>query len=144
MKPVPPWSARTQCLNIPMKTMNEAELLTAVAKGIRESRKKLGLTAERLAEASNIESGFLRHIEAGRKTPSLAALARIMKALEIGPEQLFRAAKGKGGAPRDANERRLVALYRGLKPQAKADLMAIFAKLRKPERISALRSVLRV
>ena len=46
---------------------------------INKARKDRGLTAEKLAEACNINSTYLRQIEGGKKLPSLPVFATLSK-----------------------------------------------------------------
>lgn len=48
---------------------------------INKARKDRGLTAEKLAEACNINSTYLRQIEGGKKLPSLPVFATLCREL---------------------------------------------------------------
>lgn len=48
---------------------------------LREERLKAGLTLEQLGEMAGITAGFVSHIEASRKKPTLATACRLAKAL---------------------------------------------------------------
>ena len=52
---------------------------------INKARKDRGLTAEKLAEACNINSTYLRQIEGGKKLPSLPVFATLCRELRVSP-----------------------------------------------------------
>ena len=56
---------------------------------MKNRRKQLGLTQEKLAEICNTDSGYIRQIEIGRRFPSLEYIERIAKALNTAPFRLF-------------------------------------------------------
>lgn len=56
---------------------------------INTARKDRGLTSEKLAEACNINSTYLRQIEAGVKTPSLPMFVTICRELKVSPNYLL-------------------------------------------------------
>ncbi len=60
-----------------------------VGKNIQRQRKFQGLTQEALAEAVNVNRAYIGHIEQGRRTPSLAMLDKIAKALKVPVSELF-------------------------------------------------------
>lgn len=61
----------------------------SVPSRIRNLRKKNGLTLEVLAAKVGIHKGHLSRIENGEKSPSLATLEAIAKALGVGMAELF-------------------------------------------------------
>ncbi|MBI5882165.1 MAG: helix-turn-helix transcriptional regulator [Elusimicrobia bacterium] len=123
--------------------MTERELLAVVAKGIRRCRKRLGLTIEQLAEAAGVDAGYLAHIEIARKTPSLALLARIISALRVRPEELFRSAGKDEAKSGDDQDKRVLAILDGMMAAHRVDALAILAKLRDPRQAKSLRRVLK-
>ena len=122
--------------------MKERELLATLAKGIRRARQRLGLTIERLGEAAGIDPGHLAHIETEKKKPSLAALARIVEALKVSPDELFRPRGRAEVFKLDPLDRRLQAALRGLSRSQKDDLLAILTKVQRGGRLRALRTAL--
>ena len=62
-----------------------------VGSNIRRLRLARRLTQEVLAHDSEIDTTYLRGIEAGRRNPSLLVLARIAKALAVRPADLLKA-----------------------------------------------------
>ena len=62
------------------------ELLAA---NIKENRRKMGLTQEKLAEKANMSLQYLAIIELARKFPSGEMLERLAVALEIETHELF-------------------------------------------------------
>ena len=58
-------------------------------RNMRNYRKRLGLTQEKLAEKCNTDPCYIRQIEIGRRFPSIDYIERIAKALEIPAYRLF-------------------------------------------------------
>jgi transcriptional regulator with XRE-family HTH domain len=56
---------------------------------INKARKDRGLTAEKLAEACNINSTYLRQIEGGKKLPSLPVFATLCRELRVSPNYIM-------------------------------------------------------
>lgn len=61
-----------------------------LGKRIKELRKSVGLTQEKLAELIDIETGSLSGIESGRHYPSLPTLVKIANNLNIEINSLFK------------------------------------------------------
>lgn len=66
--------------------MTDAEIF---GKRIRELREKRGLSQEKLAQASNLTTGFVSTIESGKKTPSLTTILKLAYGLKIDAAELF-------------------------------------------------------
>jgi len=60
-----------------------ATIYEKVGENIRRFRKKQGLTQEKLAELSKIDSKSIIQIENGKRNPTLKTLRRIALALKI-------------------------------------------------------------
>jgi len=60
-----------------------------LAANIKENRRKMGLTQEKLAEKINMSLHYLAMLELARKFPSGEMLERLAEALEIDPHELF-------------------------------------------------------
>ena len=58
---------------------------------IRQTRRKLALTQEELAEKVGISASFLGHIERGTRVASLETLVALCNELKVTPEYLLRA-----------------------------------------------------
>jgi DNA-binding XRE family transcriptional regulator len=56
---------------------------------VRALRKKRGMTQEQLAEATELSVNFISFVERGIKSPSLANMGRIAKALNVPVMDLF-------------------------------------------------------
>lgn len=56
---------------------------------IRAARKGKGLTGEKLAEACNINTTYLRQMEAGTKIPSLPMFVTLCRKLDVTPNYLL-------------------------------------------------------
>jgi len=61
----------------------------AVGFNLRQLRTAKGLTLEQLAGQSELTRGYISLVERGLKTPSVAALLRIAKALDVSVTYLF-------------------------------------------------------
>lgn len=55
----------------------------------QQSPKRPRLTAEKLAEACNINSTYLRQIEGGKKLPSLPVFATLCRELRVSPNYIL-------------------------------------------------------
>ena len=60
-----------------------------LAANIKENRRKMGLTQEKLAEKAEMSLHYLAILELARKFPSGEMLERLANALEIKPHELF-------------------------------------------------------
>jgi transcriptional regulator with XRE-family HTH domain len=60
-----------------------------LAANIKENRRKMGLTQEKLSEKANMSLHYLAILELARKFPSGEMLERLAEALEIEPHELF-------------------------------------------------------
>lgn len=124
--------------------MKNSDLAVSIGKGIRANRKRLKLTIEQLAEAAGIDANYLAHVETGSKTPSLPTVAKVIDALDIGPEALFTGAHGGARSSTDGDdlERKIRVLVRGLDRNQRLDLLAVLPRLRAGQ-IKGLRRLLR-
>lgn len=64
--------------------------LIALGDAIREARKRLGLSQERLALEADLDRTFISSIEAGRRNITFASLIKVSKALDMKPAELLR------------------------------------------------------
>lgn len=60
-----------------------------IGKAIKTAREKAGLTQESLAELVNISATFLRHLETGRRLPSVTTLYHIALELNMSIDEIF-------------------------------------------------------
>jgi len=120
--------------------MTKDKLAATVAVNIRRYRKARDLSVSALAERAEIGNDYLGHLERGAKTPSLEMLARIASGLGVGPEDLVRQ-RVKPETPSSVT-RRLQSFLRGLNETQKADVLAVLIKLRRADRVHALRVAL--
>lgn len=65
------------------KAKQKKEFAVLVGKRIRTSRKALGFTQEKLAEAAGYDSAYIGHLETGRYSPSVYTVWRLSKAMNI-------------------------------------------------------------
>jgi transcriptional regulator with XRE-family HTH domain len=75
-----------------MKSANTALGLT-----IGRLRKNLSLSQEELADRAGIHRTYVSQLERGIKSPTLAVLIKIAKALDTKPSQLVRSVEGERG-----------------------------------------------
>lgn len=115
-------------------------LVATVAVNIRRYREARDMSVGALAERAEIGNDYLGHIERGAKVPSLEMLSKIASGLGVSPEDLVRQGT-KPESPRSVT-RRLQTYLRGLNERQKADVLAVLVKLRRPERVRALRTAL--
>lgn len=66
--------------------MNDVELFGCRVRALRLER---GLTQERLAGRAELTTGFVNHIERGRKVPSLTTIIKLARALDVHPSELL-------------------------------------------------------
>lgn len=123
--------------------MKEKELLAQVGSGIRAWRKKAGLTISQLAELAEIDGGFLATIETGKKAPSIVTLAKLAHALNARVGELFQEVPLEVESVDAQLANQFRALAHGCSAAEKADLLAIFKQLHDPERVRALRKLIR-
>lgn len=124
--------------------MKKLDLAVAIGKGIRTNRQRLKLTIEQLAEAAGVDSNYLAHVETGSKTASVPFVAKVLDALDIGPERLFTGSSGTIKASEgDDLERKIRVLVRGLDRGQRLDLLAVLTRLRAGQQIKGLRDLLR-
>ena len=76
--------------------MRRQKALTKAFGGvIRDERKRLGISQERLGLSAKIHPTYISQVERGLKSPSLEVIAALAKALDRKPYELIRAAEGK-------------------------------------------------
>ncbi|MGV1047546.1 MAG: helix-turn-helix domain-containing protein [Solirubrobacterales bacterium] len=64
--------------------------LQALGQAIREARKKLGISQERLALEAGLDRTFISSIEAGRRNITFASLLKVARALDLKPIEILR------------------------------------------------------
>ena len=72
-----------------MRDWIKPEALKAFGKVIRELRKNLNLTQERLAEMCDRHPVFISELERGHRSPSLDTILRLSRALKVSPAELM-------------------------------------------------------
>ena len=60
-----------------------------LGKKLRQARKELGLTGEKLAELCHIDATYFRQIESGTKIPSLPVFVSLCRELKVSPAYLL-------------------------------------------------------
>ena len=81
---------------------------------IKLARKQAGMTADKLAEACNMDTTYLRQIESGHKMPSLPMFIILCRNLQVSPATLL---ADYLPAPVYEERDRLHELYRTLTPE---------------------------
>ncbi|MFI8714525.1 helix-turn-helix domain-containing protein [Brevibacillus brevis] len=76
-------------------------LLTIVGERIRFLRKNRGLTQEQLGEKVGLPQSYIGGIERGEKNVSLETLERIIYALDVNPEEIFKSGMDKEKLQKD-------------------------------------------
>lgn len=100
-------------------------ILDILAERVRERRKALGLTQEKLAERAGLSVNYLAQIEISDKTPSLKTLASLAEALEIDIRDLFAASSQD-----DQWQDEVHNLLRSLKDMKESDVRFAMNQLR--------------
>ncbi|HAH88158.1 MAG TPA: hypothetical protein DCL60_12400 [Armatimonadetes bacterium] len=77
-----------------MRKPDITQLQLTIGARIKERRKVLGITQERLSELSGLSTNFIATIEIGQKTPSLETLVKLSRALGVEPCDLLRTEPG--------------------------------------------------
>jgi transcriptional regulator with XRE-family HTH domain len=67
----------------------------ALGRTIGQLRQKLGLSQEELADRAGIHRTYVSQLERGIKSPTLAVLIKIARALGIKPSRLVRSVEGE-------------------------------------------------
>lgn len=75
-----------------MKAANEA-----LGQTISQLRQNLGLSQEELADRAGIHRTYVSQLERGIKSPTLAVLIKIARALDTKPSRLVRSVEGELG-----------------------------------------------
>lgn len=68
---------------------NDKTLAQQFGNRVRALRQKRGMTQEQFAEATDLSVNFISFVERGIKSPSLANIGRIAKALNVPVMELF-------------------------------------------------------
>lgn len=66
------------------------QALAQLGNSLRDARLKCGLTQEELAETANLSKKYISSIERGKSNPTYDVLRRLIIALDIPAEALFR------------------------------------------------------
>lgn len=99
--------------------MNDAK--QRLAHEVREARKELGLSQERLAEILSDDSRTILNIEAGRGNPKFETLYSLITYLKIPANKIFDS-EYKDDAP---NRQKLLSLLKDCTEQEAADLIPL-------------------
>ena len=67
----------------------DSELAAEFGSRLRERRKALGFSQERLAELADVRRTFVGLLENGYSSPTLATIVRFARALDVDPGELI-------------------------------------------------------
>lgn len=73
-----------------MKTESITNIYKQIGGRIIQGRKSKGISQEQLAQDAGIDRSHMGFIEQGRRKPTLSTLFKVVKALGISLEQLFK------------------------------------------------------
>lgn len=65
------------------------DLVQLLGRNVRAHRQRLGLTQEALAFDAGMKRSYLVELEAGKRNPSIRAVERLSRALQVPASQLF-------------------------------------------------------
>jgi ribosome-binding protein aMBF1 (putative translation factor) len=71
------------------KMRGEEKLLRVLGERVRELRKEMGFSQEKLAELADIHVNHLRRVELGQANPTYLVLTRVASALSTSVQQLL-------------------------------------------------------
>jgi transcriptional regulator with XRE-family HTH domain len=100
-----------------------AGIREVLAANLKENRRKLGLTQEKLAEQADVSTHYIAMIETCNKYPKPEMLERLAKALDIEPHQLF----SVSATPEEALERLRRSIVTEMKQVVKETIKETFA-----------------
>jgi transcriptional regulator with XRE-family HTH domain len=73
-----------------MRWLAMSEIVKKIGERIRLIRREKGLSQEQLGELSDLHTNYVGQIERGEKNLTIESLEKVVQALEISMEQLFR------------------------------------------------------
>ena len=101
------------------------QALAQLGNSLRDARLKCGLTQEELAETANLSKKYISSIERGKSNPTYDVLRRLIIALDIPAEALFRtSADGKSSEEKEA-----VTSFFGYSPQEQRRFVEMMRQL---------------
>lgn len=108
-------------------------IYAALAARIRDERKRLGWTLDRLAARAGISTGFLAYLEQNKKKPSLATIDRLAHALGLPIADLFQGPPARR-PPGDPLSARVASLLRDVPPGRRRMAYRVLHALSKKEK----------
>lgn len=76
-----------------MSVPNKEQIRRRFGDAIRERRRELGLSQEKLADRAQLHRTYVADVERGNRNPSLESITRIAGALDLKPSELLRLAE---------------------------------------------------
>lgn len=121
------------------------ELPLDIGRKIKEIRTSKGLTVRQLADLTEVDPGFLGHLEAGRKLPGVRTLIKVAHGLGVEPGHLLvKSSPAEKVQELDAAAmEQLRALLARRTPSEKRSLIALLKLISDPRRAEGLRAALR-
>jgi transcriptional regulator with XRE-family HTH domain len=111
---------------------------------IRRIREAAALSIGALAELADLDESYVNQIELGKRDPSYSTLVKLAGALKISFGQIVGETESKDAGLEDKISLQVRVLLQGRTPAQKASVLAILKALRDPERLKALRQLLRM
>jgi transcriptional regulator with XRE-family HTH domain len=74
---------------LPFSTVAAKQHRKILGETIRASRKKIGMSQERLAEKAELHHNYIGEVERGEKAATIDTLIKIAKALRVRPRELL-------------------------------------------------------
>lgn len=122
----------------------EKQLQILIGARIKVLRKQAGLTISQLAEMADIDGGFLNYIENGKKTPSLATLGKLSKALNLSLAEIFSKQIFKVEDAFDYQmSSQVKAILNGKTKEEKEKFLAVLKSLKSKEMLAAVFQILK-
>ncbi len=105
-----------------------------IGRRLREARKFVGMTQEKLAEKADLSPNFIRLVEGGRSAPSIKTLHRLTTALGVELHDFFRMDAPREKETQKIQASRKVAFYLRNKKVEDIELIAQVCKALRKEK----------
>lgn len=73
-----------------MDSFEHPDLKVIVGRVVARARNESGITQEKLAEAADLDAGYISLIENGHRMPTVDTIFRICRGLRVSPSRLIR------------------------------------------------------
>jgi transcriptional regulator with XRE-family HTH domain len=75
------------------------DLAKILGRNVRAARLRLGLSQEAVALEAEMKRGYVSDLERGKRNPSVKAIARLARALDVSPRDLLEVPDGETWTP---------------------------------------------